>query len=199
MNKYHFLKLLAHWYFFEFGKLRSKLYTFMMKKTGKKIYIFPPFRCSGPEGITLGNEVVIAENCVLGGQGGLTIGNFVMIGNNSTIITANHGFSLPDIPMLRQPLAAAPVTINDDVWLGANVVVLPGVTIGQGAIVGAGAIVTKDIEPYSIVAGNPAKLLRKRFDEATIKKLLSRDSLLYKYYETDFLRTNKPKIYNKPD
>lgn len=65
------------------------------------------------------------------------------------------------------------VVIGNDVWIGANVVILPGVTIGDGAILAAGAVVTKDVSPYCIVGGNPAKLIRKRFDDVTIKNLLS--------------------------
>lgn len=196
--KYMSIKYLAHFYFFVLGKIKTKIYTLVMKKAGKNVFIFSPFRCTGPEGIEIGDNVVIAENCVIGGQGGLSIGNYVMIGNNSTIITANHGFSLPDIPMARQPLDIAPVAIGDDVWIGANVVILSGVNIGQGSIIGAGAIVTKDVEPYSVVVGNPAKLIRKRFDEAVIQKLLSKDSALYKYYKRDYLKTSKPTVY-KPE
>lgn len=65
-----------------------------------------------------------------------------------------------------------PVVIGNDVWIGANVIILPGVHIGDGAVLAAGAIVTKDVEPYAIVGGNPAKLIRKRFDDATIERLL---------------------------
>jgi len=197
--KYKILKYLAYLYFFRWGKVRSCFYTWMMKEARKNVYIFPPFRCTSPEGIEIGNEVVIANNCVMGGEGGLKIGNYVMIGNNATIITGNHGYEKHDIPMLRQPIKDKPIKINDDVWIGANVVILPGVTIGQGVIVGAGAIVTKDIEPYSIAVGNPAKVIKKRFDEEKIKLLLSEASPLYKYYKDDCLRSNKPILYDKDE
>lgn len=193
--KYCIIKYLAHIYYFRLGKIKTWFYSFLMKKVGRGVFIFPPFRCTAPEGISIGNQVVISNNCVIGGQGGLTVGNYVMIGHNSTIITANHGTSLPDIPMIRQPLDTAPIIIQDDVWLGANVVILPGVTIGQGAVVGAGSIVTKDVEPYAIVVGNPAKPIRKRFDEDKINILLSAESPLYKYYKEDRLGTNKPTFY----
>lgn len=97
--------------------------------------------------------------------------------------------------MLRQKPTYAPVKIGDDVWIGTNVVILPGVTIGQGAIVGAGAVVTKDVPPYTIVVGNPAKSIRKRFNQKEIKKLMAKDSPLYKYYENDYLATDTPTLY----
>jgi maltose O-acetyltransferase len=197
--KYKMLKYLAYLYFFRFGKIRSYFYTWMMKKTGENVYIFSPFRCTSPEGIEIGNEVVIANNCVMGGEGGLKIGNYVMIGNNVTILTSNHGYEKYDIPMLRQSIECKPTKINDDVWIGANSVILPGVLIGQGAIIGAGSIVTKDIEPYSIVAGNPARIIKKRFDDETIKLLLSKDSPLYKYYQNDYLKTSRPTFYYKDE
>lgn len=71
------------------------------------------------------------------------------------------------------PFSKGDVTIGNDVWIGMNVTILSGITIGDGVIVGAGSVVTKDVEPYAIVAGNPAHLIRKRFDQATIDKLLA--------------------------
>lgn len=195
--KYFLIKKLAFYYFFRWGKLRTKLYTFLMAKTGKNIYIFPPFHCPSPEGIKIGNNVNISHNCLIGGEGSVTIGNFVIIGPNTVIVSGNHGFSRGNIPMVRQKPKRAPVKINDDVWIGANVVILPGVTIGQGAIIGAGAVVTKDIPPYAIAGGNPAKVMRKRFSKTKIIQLLSKKSPLFKYYKNDYLATSKPTLYLK--
>lgn len=197
--KYYLIKKIAHYYFFELGKIRTMFYTSMMAKAGKNIFIFPPFHCPSPEGISLGDNINISQNCTISGTGGVFIGNFVMIGPNSCIISSNHGFLQEDIPMVRQKPLRAPIKISDDVWIGANVVILSGVTIGQGAIVGAGAIVTKDVKPYSIVVGNPAKLIKKRFSEEKIKKLLSPSSALYKYYKNDYLETDKPTLYLKTE
>lgn len=195
--KYYLIKKIAHYYFFGLGKIRTKFYTSMMAKAGKNIYIFPPFHCPSPEGIFLGDNINISQNCTIGGTGGVSIGNFVMIGPNTCIVSSNHGFLRGDVPMVRQKPKTAPIKIGDDAWLGANVVVLSGVIIGQGAIIGAGSIVTKDVSPYSIVAGNPAKLIKMRFSEEKIKKLLSSDSPLYKYYKDDYLATSKPTLYLK--
>lgn len=81
--------------------------------------------------------------------------------------TKNHPFDNSELRNNR------PIVIGNDVWIGANVIILPGVSIGDGAVLAAGAVVTKDVLPYSIVGGNPARLIRKRFDEATIEALLS--------------------------
>jgi acetyltransferase-like isoleucine patch superfamily enzyme len=99
--------------------------------------------------------------------GKITIGNGVRIAPYVFIISANHRFENPEIPIYQQGMAFAPVTIEDDVWIGARVVVVAGVTIGKGSIIGAGAVVTRDIPPYSIAAGVPARVIRSRLPEAT--------------------------------
>ena len=94
---------------------------------------------------------------------GVTIGNDVMMGPECMIFTNNHGMERRDIPMWRQPSSALqPVVIGNDVWIGARVIILPGVHIGDGAVIGAASVVTKDVPPYGIVAGNPARLIRMR-------------------------------------
>jgi virginiamycin A acetyltransferase len=117
----------------------------------------------------------------------VTIGKFVQIAHGVQIITssANHsmdGFSTYPFAVFGEPWSNAyePVwpnkgntTLGDDVWIGHQALIMPAVTIGSGAIIGAGSVVTKDVEPYTIVAGNPAKPIRKRFDDDTIHALLS--------------------------
>lgn len=116
----------------------------------------------------------------------LIIGKFVQIAHGVQIITssANHqmnGFSTYPFAVFGEPWQSAYLpewpkkrntTIGDDVWIGHQALIMPGVTIGPGAIIGSGSVVTKDVSPYTIVAGNPAKLIRKRFDEETINALL---------------------------
>jgi len=109
----------------------------------------------------IGNNSGIGGNTTIGKN--TFIGNDVMIGQDVIIITRNHEFKDISIPMSRQGFKDyEPVIIEDDVWIGARVIVLPGVRIGKGAIVGAGAVVTEDVEPYSIVAGVPAKVIGSR-------------------------------------
>jgi maltose O-acetyltransferase len=96
-------------------------------------------------------------------QGPLKIGKNVMMGPEVIIYTHNHNFDRLDIPMIAQGISEAKeVIIEDDVWIGARVIILPGVRIKQGAIISAGAVVTKNVEAYSIVGGVPAKVIKSR-------------------------------------
>ncbi len=124
----------------------------------------------GGENLTCGDHIFLSHNCHIESIAGLTLGNYVWIGQNSSILTLNHKFSDWSRPISAQGFEKAAVKIADDVWLGANVVVLPGVTIGRGAIVAAGAVVTKDVEPFAIVGGVPAKIIKYRFDSKTRAK-----------------------------
>lgn len=96
----------------------------------------------------------------------VTIGRDVMMGPDCMIFTSNHGMSDFSVPMWRQKSTKPrPVVICDDVWIGARVIILPGVRVGTGSVIGAGSVVTKDVEPYSIVGGNPAKKIGSRIKE----------------------------------
>lgn len=100
--------------------------------------------------------------CWINALGGIEIGSNVIIGPYCIIHSANHTFDDIARPIILQGYEKKPVRIGDDCWLGANVIVLPGVTIGRGSIIGAGSVVTKDIPPYSVAVGNPAKVIRSR-------------------------------------
>jgi len=95
-------------------------------------------------------------------NGQITIGDNVRIAPYVMMIAANHNFADPDRPICEQGLTAKPITIEDDVWVGGRVSVMAGVTIGRGSVIGAGAVVTKDIPPYSIAVGVPAKVVGSR-------------------------------------
>ena len=115
--------------------------------------------------VSLGDNSGIGVNALISSY--VTIGNDVMMGPECMIFTSNHGMDRLDIPMWKQKHAdPKPVVIGNDVWIGARVTILPGVHIGDGSVIGAGSVVTKDVEAYSIVAGNPAKLIRKRNEDA---------------------------------
>lgn len=119
-----------------------------------------------------GHNVTIGDNCLINHNnliqagkseyGTITIGNYVHTGVNVMMMAFNHGTYTREIPTKQQDYEDAPIVINDDVWIGAGSIILAGVTIGQGAVVAAGSVVTKDVPPYTIVAGVPAQLLKQR-------------------------------------
>jgi acetyltransferase-like isoleucine patch superfamily enzyme len=141
----------------------------------KQIFIMPKSTFDNMRGIEFGKYVFINHNCIFSTPFGMRIGNFVMIGSNCLFASVNHGFEDWQKPMIFQKIENKPIVIEDDVWIGARATILGGVTVGKGAIIAAGAVVTKDVPPYTIVAGIPAKPLRTRFDEVTIKKALKKD------------------------
>lgn len=114
--------------------------------------------------ITIGDNVHIARDSIISSAFSIHIGREVTLGPRSTVMDYNHGFSDPDSGVMEQPLTGGAISISDYVWIGANAVVLAGIDIGQGAIVGAGSVVTRDVPQYAIVAGAPAKLIGWRGD-----------------------------------
>lgn len=119
------------------------------------------------KGATISENTVIGNNSGIGinafMDSGVTIGDNVMMGPECIIYTRNHEFSLVDIPMIKQGFQGIkPVKVDNDVWIGGRVIILPGVHIHKGAIIGAGSVVTKDVPAYTIVAGNPAKKIGSR-------------------------------------
>jgi len=135
--------------------------TFIMHHT--MLHVFN-FRNLPQSGITIGSNCFIGEFNVIRGQGGVRIGNDVYTGPMVQIVAVNHVYSDPRRPIREQGVTAQGITIEDDVWIGANAVVVDGVSIGRGSIIGAGAVVTNDIPPYSIAVGAPAKPIKDRRD-----------------------------------
>jgi acetyltransferase-like isoleucine patch superfamily enzyme len=115
-----------------------------------------------PRRISIGKGTGINEWVFIDGYGGVEIGNDVLIAHNVSIVSEDHGIEDLDIPIRHQRKIAAPIKICDDVWLGMGCRILKGVTVGRGAVVAAGAVVTKDVPEFSIVAGVPAKVMRSR-------------------------------------
>ncbi|WP_228729873.1 acyltransferase [Shewanella avicenniae] len=134
---------------------------------GNKCIIAADCFLHGP--ISIGNEVSINHGCSLDGGGkGLIIGDQTRIANNVTIYAFNHGMA-PDMPIYQQSSQSKGVVIGRDVWIGAQVGIVDGVTIGDYAVIGMGAVVTKDVPAYAIVAGNPAKVIGDRRDKPATK------------------------------
>ena len=137
----------------ELRVLLSELWGFMVPDS---VGLFPPFNTDCGKNTLVGERTFINSGCKFQDQGGIRIGNDCLIGHNATLCTINHN---PD-PDHRADMVFKPVCIKDKVWLGANVTVCPGVTIGEGAIVAAGAVVTRDVSPRSVVGGVPAKFIK---------------------------------------
>lgn len=112
--------------------------------------------------IKLGDECSVNPYSVLYGHGGLTIGNYVRIATHAVLVPANHVYSDPDTPITLQDVTQEGIVIEDDVWVGSHVTILDGVHIGRGSVIAAGSVVTKDVMPYTVVAGVPAKPIKKR-------------------------------------
>lgn len=130
------------------------------------------------------------------GEGELRIGKYCAIGEDVRIITSNHDTSRLAInynlqhKLLHRHFASSKqdVVIGNDVWIGDRAIILAGVTIGDGAVIGAGAVVTKSVAAYAIAAGNPARVTRHRFDEATVAKI---EQLGWWNWSFDRMRKNK--------
>ena len=115
--------------------------------------------------IEIGDNSGIGVNCCI--YGPVKIGHDVMMGPEVLIFTANHRYDRLDIPMRQQGRCTPqPVVIEDDVWIAARVIILPGVRVGRGAVLGANAIVTKDVPEYAVMGGNPAAIIRYRTDDS---------------------------------
>lgn len=147
--------------------LRGALFRLLSKHCGPNLIIYPGVYIIFAHRITFGKRVAINVGSYLDGRGGITIGNNVMIGPGCVISSCEHGFANLDAPMCQQPITYAPITIEDDVWIGGNVCIKSGITIHRGSIVGAGSVVTHDVPPYAIVGGVPAKTIRSRTQEVT--------------------------------
>jgi acetyltransferase-like isoleucine patch superfamily enzyme len=112
--------------------------------------------------VLIGDNVVINQFTVLYGHGGLRIGNNVQIATHSVLIPSNHNYSDINKPIKDQGVTNLGITINDDVWVGANVTILDGVTIDCGCVIGASTVVTKSVPEYSVFIGNPGRIIKNR-------------------------------------
>lgn len=115
-----------------------------------------------PQQLSLGSRISIHPFCYIDATGGITIGSDVSIAHGVSILSTEHRFEDRTLPIRDQGVTELPTTIGSDVWIGAGVRVLGGVAIGDGAIVAAGAVVTRDVSPHSIVAGVPARHIKAR-------------------------------------
>ena len=138
-------------------EVRALLSELFGKPVPPSLRVFPPFYTAFGKTTRVGKEVFINFGCTFLDQGGITLEDGVFIGPGAKILTEHH----PEEPEIRHTLQTESVVIRRMAWIGAGAIILPGVTIGENAIVAAGAVVTKDVPDNTIVAGVPAKILRK--------------------------------------
>ncbi len=160
--------------------IKDKYKVKRFKQNLKNIRIEGKFSWANLENIKLGEYIYIGPDSKFWGEGKVIIGNNVIIGPNLTIMTSNHNYEGELIPYDKVNIIKD-VKIEDNVWIGANVNIVPGVSIGEGSIIGMGAVVVKDVPKYSIVGGNPAKVIKYRNVENYTKlKLQDKRYLKYK-------------------
>ena len=131
--------------------------SFVMKNAILHVY---NFRDLPHAGITIGARALIGEGCVLRGQGGIAIGDDVYLGPLVQILAVNHVFNDTTRPISHQGITAQGIVVEQGAWIGAGAILLDGVHIGRNAVVGAGAVVSRDVPAYTLVAGNPARVVR---------------------------------------
>jgi maltose O-acetyltransferase len=147
-------------YAFFFPQLRARLVRSFAESCGDAIKVKSNADVS--PNIKIGSRSELGQNCLL--YGGVTLGSDVLMGPGVKIITRNHVFDSANMPINAQGEIFSPVIVEDGVWIGANAIILPGVRVGKGAIIAAGAVVTRDVAELSIVGGVPAREIARRGD-----------------------------------
>ena len=131
------------------------------QNVGSDFTLWTPFYTDFGANIRVGKNVFVNHACTFMDRGGITVGDDVFIGPRVCLITENHGIE----PPLRRTLTSKAIRIERGVWIGAGVIVLPGVRVGENAVIGAGSVVTHDVPANVVVAGNPAKVIRRIAEE----------------------------------
>ena len=142
---------------------RNDIMKQLFKSVGSNAWIEPDFRCEFGKNISIGNDVYINFGCVILDCGPVTIGNQVLIGPNVGIYNANHALDAQE--RMDGALIPGKISIGNRVWIGGGTIILPGVTIGDDTVIGAGSIVTHDIPSGVVAVGNPCRVLRKLTDK----------------------------------
>lgn len=137
---------------------QNEILSELFAEKGENVLVMAGFHCEFGDNIRLGNNVVVNYGCFLMDNEEITVGNDVLIGPNVGIYTVNHAICPEE--RAKGWCVNAPVTIGDRVWIGGNSTVLAGVTVGEGSIIGAGSVVTKDVPANVIAAGNPCRVIR---------------------------------------
>lgn len=151
---------------------RAENRSLALKRAGENVSVGDGTEIEPARNVEIGSDVFIGRDCWFSAPNtSIRIGNHVMIAPRVALITGDHrldvvGAYLDEVTE-KDPRNDQPITIEDDVWIGFSAIVLKGVTVGRGAVIAAGAVVTRDVSPYAIVAGSPARQIGARFDEQT--------------------------------
>ncbi len=152
---------------------RAGVTTFALGAAGSNVNIADGVEIGSTSNVFIGSDVFIGRDCWLSAAAAkIRIGSQVMLAPEVAIITGDHTFRRPGVSMfdahLKSPEDDQDVVIEDDVWVGMRAIILKGITVGRGSVIGAGAVVTHDVPPYSVVAGVPAKVVAHRFTDEEI-------------------------------
>ncbi len=144
------------------NNLRKIILKKILQYFGERSTISDNVKIISPNKIYIDKKVGIANKVILDGRGSIKIGKYSIIGFESILLTSTHNYASNNIPIVKQGMFHAPIEICEDVWVGTRVTILPGIRIGKGAIIGANALVTKDVPPRAIVGGVPARIIKYR-------------------------------------
>ncbi len=156
---------------FKFFQKKKK---YVLKNCGRNVQINDTCTLNHCEGIEIGDNVSIQRDCTFSGHGGIEIGTGTIISHCVDIFSGEHNYDSDDLQCLPfdERFVTAPVRIGKYVWIGCHSIILPGVAIGDGAVIGAGSVVTRDVPSLAIVAGNPAHIIKyrnkKRYQELEV-------------------------------
>jgi acetyltransferase-like isoleucine patch superfamily enzyme len=145
-----------------FNPIKSSFLRIQGAKIGKWITYYPGIKIIPARNLIIGDYVDLAWGVLITTKGGVEIGDRTLIGYDSKIISSNHVIPINKGRIFDSGHDSKKITIGKDVWIGANSVVLPGVNIGEGSVIAAGSVVTKDVAPFTIVGGVPAKIIKNR-------------------------------------
>lgn len=140
--------------------VRYVLVARLARRCGRCVAIYEGVYLKGLAHMELGDNISIHPMCYIDAYGGLTVGSDVSIAHGVSVLTHNHDYRRPDVPIREAPALMGPVRIGSDVWIGCGARLLAGVTIGDGAVIGAGAVVTRSIEGRTIAVGIPARSIQ---------------------------------------
>ncbi|MDN6640286.1 MAG: sugar O-acetyltransferase [Tetragenococcus sp.] len=142
-------------------EIRQQMMQIIGKELDEEFSLFLPFTTDFGKNIKIGKNVFINSGCRFQDQGGITLGDQSLIGHNVVMATINHDYD----PTKRGTMHLAPIVLKERTWVGSSATILPGVTVGENSVVAAGSVVTKDVEPNTIVGGNPAKFISNLVDK----------------------------------